>query len=556
MVKKIFTFCCCLIGLQSIGQTNYLDEIQLMDYFRNRQLIGNTQDSTLVKDQSFMIRSTFTFQNLFYKSNHKDKGLKIKSFLFSDNRLNNSNLPISANDGNLTPAKGLQERASIGVQLQWRALDINIQPEYLRGENLRQEVFKGNTADNNWWVRYFYYVQNTIDDYRKLGNDPVNEFNFGQSRIGLKYNQFAVGISNENMWWGPGRKNSLVFTNNAAGFGHMYLQTNKPIKTKIGQFEAKAVLGVLAGTSFTHPDDSIVRTIWGGAVTPKIQNDRNLQAVTVNWNPKWMPNFYIGYAYASQQYKVDSALLASNFNKQYNIMSFGAIQFRYVLPKDHTEFYGEIGQPGQAPWPRNFFSDSTKTGFVFGARKLFLNKKQSSFFDLTIEVTQLKLMDPRQVFVEGAPFGTPKYNSWYTSPYVRQGYTHKGQILGASVGPGSNSQYVSLSWNKGFNKIGVFFERLVHNSDFYHYAYLTGLLGYSRADAYWVDLNSGVEVQFMPYKNILIAGTYQSTNALNYRWVKNVNDLSVDKFAAPGIDSDKYNAQFNFSIKFLFNGPR
>jgi hypothetical protein len=261
MVKKIFTFCCCLIGLQSIGQTTYLDEIQLMDYFRNRQLIGNTQDSTLVKDQSFMIRSTFTFQNLFYKSDHKDKGLKIKSFLFSDNRLNNSNLPISANDGNLTPAKGLQERASIGVQLQWRALDINIQPEYLRGENLRQEVFKGNTADNNWWVRYFYYVQNTIDDYRKLGNDPVNEFNFGQSRIGLKYNQFAVGISNENMWWGPGRRNSLVFTNNAAGFGHLYLQTNKPIKTKIGQFEAKGVLGVLAGTKFTHPDDSIVRTI-------------------------------------------------------------------------------------------------------------------------------------------------------------------------------------------------------------------------------------------------------------------------------------------------------
>jgi hypothetical protein len=405
-------------------------------------------------------------------------------------------------------------------------------------------------------VRYFYHVQNNIDDYRTLGNDAVNEFNFGQSRIGLKYDQFAVGISNENLWFGPGRKNSLVMTNNASGFAHAYLQTNQPIKTKIGQFEAKLILGILQPTNFTHPDDSIMRTIWDGAITPKIKNDRNLQALTINYNPKWMPNFYIGYAFTSQQYKSDSALIDYKLDPKNNDMSFGSIMFRYILPKDHVEFYGEFGQPNQAPWPRNFFSDSVKTGFVFGARKLFMNKKQSSFFDLSVEVTQLQLMDPRQIFVEGSPFGPPKYTSWYTSPYIRQGYTHKGQLLGASIGSGSNSQSIALSWNKGFNKIGLFFERLVHNSDFYHYAYLTGLLGYSRADAYWVDLNGGVEVQFMPYKNILIAGTYQSTNAMNYRWVKNVNDISVDKFAEPGIDSDKYNSQFNFSVKFLFNGNR
>ena len=82
MVRKIFTLLICFISLQAVGQNTYLDEIQLMDYFRNRQLIGNTNDSLLVKQQSFMIRSTFTFQNLFYKSSPKDKGLRIKSFLF------------------------------------------------------------------------------------------------------------------------------------------------------------------------------------------------------------------------------------------------------------------------------------------------------------------------------------------------------------------------------------------------------------------------------------------------------------------------------------------
>ncbi len=556
MVKYLFTFIFCALGINAISQQNFLDEIQLMDNYRNRQLIGNTLDSNLVKEQSFMIRSTFTFQNLFYQSSHKDKGFKIKSFLFSENRINNNYLPISSNDGNLIPAKGLQERTSIGLQLQWKALDINLQPEYLRGENLPQEVFKGNTIDGNWWVRYFYHVQNNIDDYRRLGTKSINEFDFGQTRVGLKYDQFAFGVSNENLWWGPGRKNSLVLTNNAAGFKHAYFQTNKPIKTRIGNFEAKLILGILEPTLFTHPDDSIMRTIWDGAITTKFQNNRNIQALTINWTPKWMPNFYIGYAFSKQSYIEDSLFTVANLNPGDNKMSFGSIMFRYVLPRDHVEFYGEFGQPNQAPWPRNFFSDSIKTGFVFGARKLFLSKSGKSFFDLSVEVTQLQLMDPKQVFVEGTPFGPPKYTSWYTSPYIRQGYTHKGQLLGANIGPGSNSQSISLSWNKGFNKIGVFFERLVHNNDFYHYAYLTGLLGYSRADAYWVDLNGGIEVQFMPYKNILIGGTYNNTNAMNYRWVKNVNDISVDKFADPGIDSDKYNSQFSFSIKFLFNGTR
>ena len=556
MVKNCILFLLLLVTVRSIGQNNYLDDIQLMDNYRTKQLLGNSKDSNLVKDLSFMIRSTFGFQHLYYNSENKEKKLIIKSFTFTDNRLNNSALPISVNDGSLIPAVGLQERTSIGIQLQYRALDINIEPQYLRAENLPQEVFKGNTLDRNWWTRYYYYIQNNIDDYRKLGNVPINEFNLGQTRIGLKFDKWAVGASNENLWWGTGRNNSLVFTNNAAGFKHAYLQTVKPISTYIGNFEAKLVVGILENTHYTHPDDSIMKTIWGGAIAPKVMNNRNLQAITINWSPKWMPNFYVGYAYASQQYQSDSLFVNSNIKPSINDMSFGAIMFRYVLPKDHAEFYGEIGQPSLAPWPKNFFSDTTRTGIVFGARKLFMSKNEKSFFDLTVEITQLQLMNPREIFVEGNPFGVPKYNSWYTSPYIRQGYTHQGQLLGASVGAGSNSQSIALSWNKGFNKIGFFVERLVHNSDFYHYAYLTGLLGYSRADAYWVDLNGGLEFQFMPYKNILLAGTYKNTNAMNYRWVKNVNDISVDKFAEPGIDSDKFNTQFNLSIKFLFNGNR
>jgi hypothetical protein len=127
------------------------------------------------------------------------------------------------------------------------------------------------------------------------------------------------------------------------------------------------------------------------------------------------------------------------------------------LPKDHVEFYGELGITNQRPWQFNIFSDTTISGFNLGARKLFPTKTNKSNFELSIELTQLSIMDPRNIFVSGSPFGVPKYNSWYTSSIIRQGYTNLGQLLGASIGPGSNSQTINISWNKGLNKVGFLF---------------------------------------------------------------------------------------------------
>ena len=35
--------------------------------------------------------------------------------------------------------------------------------------------------------------------------------------------------------------------------------------------------------------------------------------------------------------------------------------------------------------------------------------------------------------------------SWYQHGFVYDGFTNEGEVLGASIGPGSNSQYISLT---------------------------------------------------------------------------------------------------------------
>ena len=45
--------------------------------------------------------------------------------------------------------------------------------------------------------------------------------------------------------------------------------------------------------------------------------------------------------------------------------------------------------------------------------------------------------------------------SWYRHIYVYDGYTNKGEVLGSSIGPGSNSHYLSVNKINKNNKLGI-----------------------------------------------------------------------------------------------------
>ena len=63
-----------------------------------------------------------------------------------------------------------------------------------------------------------------------------------------------MGVSTENLWWGPGVRNSLIMSNNAPGFGHISFNTTAPVLTKIGSFEWQLISGVLQNSGLLPPD--------------------------------------------------------------------------------------------------------------------------------------------------------------------------------------------------------------------------------------------------------------------------------------------------------------
>lgn len=543
MVKYVLGL--LLLSYTVFAQTTLLDDISLQDLQRNAQLL-NGKDSAKYENQSFMIRSTLALQEL--ETSVSDK-LKLQSISLRHTTQNNSLMPLGFNQGTIYPSVGFQSRWSIGVHFSWKFLDVNLQPELVNAENLPNVPFAGSPQDGNYWTRIFFLINNNIDQYRYFGYEPLKTFFPGQSRISLKIGNLVAGVSTENNWWGPGFRNSLLMTNEASGFLHYFVQNRKPVNTSIGTFEGKGLIGFLENPTMLSPEDKNLRPIWSGGIEKKNNSVRLLKAFTVNWQPKWVPNFYLGYSFAHQTYLENEGPQPGKPFVENPKMQLGAFLFRFALPKDHTEFYAELGQPDKLVGPASFFGDSTKTGFVIGGRKLFpLGKNNKSYLQLGIEFTQLQLMDPGLVIDNNNVWGGPLHNSWYTSTQVRQGYTHNAKMLGASIGPGSNSQSVYLSLHRGRSLIRFNFERFVRNNDFYVYQYF----GSGHANRYWVNLTAGIEAQIGITKNLLLGASYLNTAVNNYMWVR-IEDGIAD-WSDSSTKSDYINQQWQVSLKYQING--
>ncbi|MBR2648172.1 MAG: hypothetical protein IKD55_04990 [Sediminibacterium sp.] len=546
---KIFTLILALLATTTAHAQTVHSDITLMDLQRLEQL----KDSTGKDERSFLMRSSSLNWGMDPITSKTKKSKPVFQWLQAGYTFHtNNNLTLSENDGSMIPATGTQQRITIGARIQWEHWLLQLQPEFVSAANTTPTNFTGDPNNGNYWSRYYLYTINKIDNLTRFGTDTYQKFFPGQSRLSYQFKHISIGLSTENLWWGPGIRNSLVLTNNAPGFVHFTINSYKPIPTNIGNIEFQAIVGKLNKTPFEAEDNPIMRTIWNDGIARKPENaSRTIIGYNISYHPRWTQNLFIGFAGTSYFYSqgVDanaSPDLVLPFENKVSPARMGAIYLRYKMPKENTELYLEYGRANRWAAPWNIFGDTIPTGYTAGFRKLFpVGSLNKAHIALGIELTQLQLPDARIVFNPASPLSIPKTNSWYTHPYVMQGYTNEGQVMGASIGPGSNSQTINLSWIKGAKRIGLQLERVANNNDFAVYSNFSGIVGTGGADRYWVNMSYGLNLQWDigPW---LISGFYQYTNAINYRWVKLHNIFSQPS------DGDRNNTRFSFSItRFL-----
>ena len=229
----------------------------------------------------------------FFKGNGK---LKILPVDFNVNY--SSHHPYNRNNGSMITNAGYQQLISAGLYFEFGPLSIQYKPENIYAENRDYDGFWEGHYDVIWARRYLLW--NRIDMPERFGETAYKKTTLGQSSIRLNYKSLSIGISSENIWWGPSLRNGVMMSNNAQGFNHLTFNTRKPIKTAIGNFEFQLVTGRLEMSGFDPPgtDRTYAGTkIWWPKTNqiPEMGDWRFFQGYTITYSPKWIPGLHLGH---------------------------------------------------------------------------------------------------------------------------------------------------------------------------------------------------------------------------------------------------------------------
>ena len=555
MLRKLL-FGSILIGLtvSSFSQTVTLGSAIIQDYLRREQLKGNF-DSTFsfnyrpITFSKNGIDSTFLPPEFvgIYKNIYSNKSSKITLLPIDFRIAYDHDHPDSRNDGAMIRSRGLQTYFSAGVYAEFGPLSIHLKPEFIFAENNAYQGFpeKPRHWESTWQTRYAFW--NLIDEPERYGTDNYYKLLPGQSSVRINKWGISLGVSTENIWWGPARRNSLMMSHNAQGFAHITLNTQRPIQSPIGSFEGQIITGRLEASGYNPPGSD--QTFRGFvAFIPKPDDWRYLQAISFSYSPKWIKGLSLGVTRWVQQYSETAKETNDYFpafsnlfrNNDNNVTldeqardQAASIFGRWIWYDSNAEFYFEFGKNDAAANLRDLLVDTDHSrALTVGINKLFPVSDPNANLQFNFEWTQMSQTESRFARNAGA---------WYHHFRVRDGYTNNGEVLGSGLGPGGNGQYMEFSWVKGLKKIGGAIERRVHNNDFMTAAFT---LDFTR---YWVDYNLYGFFDFQ-YKNMLISASAFYTHSLNYQWEVYFDPNGSPFQYSPGKDRNN----FNLDLKILY----
>jgi len=554
-VYKYILLFTLFLPLISESQTIPVGMSVLKEAYRREQLMGNVSASESFTALPLFPRQAFRVQNSYDPDSSltKDSWTKfngLAQFAHSKGRIQllpviwqnqfNSQHPEGYNDGVMVPAKGYQTYLSAGVYAQYGPLSIQLWPEMLSVEN--------KAFDGFYQIYHKPSPPSGIDLPERFGDSAFQKTFWGQSSVRLTFGPVSFGLSNENLWWGPGIHNALIMTNNAPGFKHLTLNTVRPIKTRIGSFEGQLIAGRLDASGYTPglPDD------W-----------RYLNAITMSYQPKWVPGLFLGFARSFYMYhsdmghhfydylpvfgaveKVAVGNAATDARRQDQLLS---LFMRWVWVKAHAEIYAEFGREDHAWNTRDILLEGDySAAYIVGMQKLFsFGLRKGEYIQVNAEITNLA--STPSTLNRMAPYssnGNIPIGYWYTHYQVTQGYTHDGQVLGAGIGPGSNLQWMKVSWVKGLKSLGIEFERYVHNNDYF----ISKIKDIRRN---WVNLGTGLVANW-EYKNLLFNAQVKYIHEINYEWHYRPApiDNSYNTYWNPSKDSYNFHATLGVVYRF------
>ena len=492
----------------AVGYTDFDENI------RDLQLLGKLPTDNSLTIRPYILPKSVTYDSLLkaidpsLKNNGhliRKKHFDVQLLPFNYLQKYNSHHPYGWNDGPLSFSKGYQYLASGGVYMHWRNIHLTLRPEYF------------HTASDQYETRSTWMYE-----WGKV-TPSLNKLILGQSNLRIDLGPISIGGGANNLWLGPGYYSSLIMSNNAEGFPHVFITTKKPIKSIFGSFQLLLLGGKLTQDSIQGFENKNL-TNYG------INKDtRYLNILNLTYQPSILPGIFLGFNRVFQRFSnVDNGDFIKNymlvfnglFRKQYNddysnVDQLISTYVRWVFPKSNAEFYLEYGLNDGSSNLREFLLDlSHASAQIVGFKKFqHINKY---IFGIHVEVTRMAQ--------------TPSYllrnaGNWYQHGQLNEGYTNQNQILGNGSGFGDNLQTISFSLNKGFANFKINFQHIAKNP-----MALSGPISNLKlGNLIWEDFVYGLKSSFKLNK-LLFNLNLDYVKSNNYLWIENRNVSNIYAF--------------------------
>jgi hypothetical protein len=370
----------------------------------------------------------------------------------------NSTIPYSLNDGAMWAGRGWNAQVTAGLSARVGPVRLIAAPTFVTEQNSDFQVipYPQDTSSfgRSQWANPFHPIPESIDLPLRFGDKSRSRLDAGQSSLTIDVPVVSFGFANENVWWGPSALNAIVLSNNAPGFPHAFVQTRSPVQTAVGRFDAQMLLGQLHESDFFDRDAS--------------NDTRSLSGLVFSWTPPGDDALTLGFSrivmssQTSKAFPVDAAFDVfrlvghSIADTTQRIYTSGSEQIfsvfgRLVLPKSGVEAYAEWARFEEPNSVRDLMEfPGHSQGYTLGLQWAH-PLSNAKTFRLHTEASYLE-PDPS---LRVRPVATT-----YTSHSVPQGFTHRGKTLGAAIGPGGSSQWITGDVFAPRWRAGAYLERV------------------------------------------------------------------------------------------------
>jgi hypothetical protein len=456
MKKRAFGFLILTFGFfAATGQEALLSENA--EYYGLLELMGLSERPTLnyrtlSDDRRSVASGDNPWQDLELSTTRKMGSVDVRIYgpeLFNSY---NTAYPHGFDDGVLWQGVGLNSSLSAGIRAEAFGFEATVKPVVAFEQNKDFDILPSTATGSDYG--YFWHGD-VIDLYQRPGDKPVYAFDWGDTELRYTYGTFTLGFGTQAVWLGPSRRNAILSSNNAPSYPKFDFGLRKTA-TPIGDVEARGWWGYTSASEYASSASNSHSLFTGlslslaPAVLPGLTLGVN-RVMFSEWGANGLENMLV----------LSIPTFKSGHGDQDN--QEASLTADYLLPAAGVEAYVEWARDDYSPSINDVVRYPFHTqGYTLGMRKLVgFGESKRVVGVITAEITDLESSRDYEFL---GPW------SWYTHGlYETQGATNGGQIIGAGIGTGGNSQYLGFSVYYPRGRSTIYVQRMNRDNDYVYF---------------------------------------------------------------------------------------